>query len=87
MVVSWKRSAGSDTHPAAVESRPLAEYGPEAHPERQRGPATLLPIGVGGMLLATLVILVPMTAALFVAACEPVFAKRLFIPSGRAKSR
>ena len=83
MVVSWKRSSATDAAPAATEVRPLAEYGPEAHPDRQRGPATLLPTGLGGMVVAGSLILLPMAAALATAACEPVFARPLFSPGGR----
>jgi hypothetical protein len=83
MVVSWKRSATTEMQPPEPESKPLTEYGPDAHPERQRGPAVLLPVGFGGMVLTTLVILVPMLAAVAVAASEAVFATRLFTPGGR----
>jgi hypothetical protein len=83
MVVSWKRSAAAETQPHVSETRPLTEYGPEAHPERQRGPAVLLPIGFGGMVFATLLILVPIAAAVVVAASEAVLATRLFTPTGR----
>ncbi len=83
MVVSWKRSAATDASPTALEVRSLAEYGPEAHPDRQRGPATLLPTGLGGMVLAGSLLLLPMAAALATAACEPVFSRPLFSPGGR----
>lgn len=83
MVVSWKRSATAATQLDVPETRPLTEYGPEAHPERQRGPAVLLPVGFGGMFLATLVVLAPMIATVVVAASEAAFATRLFTPAGR----
>ena len=47
LVVSWNRSSGGDSATSVSDSRPMAAYGPEAHPEKQKGPATLLPTGAG----------------------------------------
>ena len=52
LVVSWNRSNTGDTATAVSDTRPMAAYGPEAHPEKQKGPATLLPTGAGGLALA-----------------------------------
>jgi hypothetical protein len=61
----------------------MAAYAADALPERQRGPAVLLPTGIGGLALATLAILLPMAGAIAVAASESVFARPLFATDGR----
>ena len=83
MVVSWKRSSATDSPAAAAEPRSMAAYGPEAHPDRQKGPATLLPTGIGGFSAAAAMLLVPMVAALALAAAEPLFGRTVFVPQGR----
>ena len=83
MVVSWKRSAATATASVAGEARPMAAYGPEAHPEKQKGPATLLPTGLGGLAAAAVAILLPMAAALTLAAAGPVFGRAILVPHGR----
>lgn len=85
LVVSWKRSAGGSGPAATVEprSRSMAAYDPEAHPEKQRGPATLLPTGLGGFAIAAVAILLPMAAVLALGAAEPVFGRAVFAPQGR----
>jgi hypothetical protein len=49
LVVSWKRSAGQADAPASDSPRASAAYDPDALPEKQRGPAVLLPTGLGGL--------------------------------------
>jgi hypothetical protein len=83
LVVSWNRSNTGDTATAASDTRPMAAYGPEAHPEKQKGPATLLPTGVGGLALAAVAMLVPVGAALALAAAGPVFGRPVFTLEGR----
>ncbi len=83
LVVSWKRSASGPGTAAAAEPRSVAAYGPEAQPEKQQGPATLLPTGLGGFAIAAIVILVPMAGALTLAAAEPVFGRPVFTAQGR----
>jgi hypothetical protein len=83
LVVSWKRSTGDAGTSVAGEARTMAAYGPEAHPEKQRGPATLLPTGLGGFSVAAVAILLPMAAALTLAAAEPAFGRAIFVPQGR----
>jgi hypothetical protein len=82
LMVSWMRSAG-DAAPAVESPRSMAAYDPEAHPERQRGPATLLPTGLGGLTLAILAIATPLTAAIVVAASEHLFGRAIFVGGGR----
>ncbi|MEX0671539.1 MAG: hypothetical protein WD060_13895 [Pirellulales bacterium] len=82
LVVSWNRSA--DTPQVAAESpRVMAAYEPEAHPEKQRGPATLLPTGIGGLSLAILAISLPLVAAIAAGASEHLFGRSLFSGGGR----
>ena len=83
LVVSWKRSSGGDSATSAPDTRPMAAYGPEAHPEKQKGPATLLPTGAGGLAGAAVAILVPVVAALTLAAAGPVFGRPVFTLEGR----
>ena len=83
LVVSWKRSNTADTATAASDTRPMAAYGPEAHPEKQKGPATLLPTGAVGLMVAAVAMLVPVGAALVLAAAGPVFGRPVFAIEGR----
>ncbi|MFM9059534.1 MAG: hypothetical protein ACKOSQ_10495 [Planctomycetaceae bacterium] len=84
LLVSWNRAAGEPgATPAASPARPVAEYAAEAHPERQRGPAVLLPTGLGGLMLAALVILVPVIGTATVGAWETLVGRPLVVPAGR----
>lgn len=84
LLVSWNRTAKEPgATPAASPARPLAEYAAEAHPERQRGPAVLLPTGIGGITLAALVILGPVVGAATVGAWETLVGRPLVVPAGR----
>jgi hypothetical protein len=83
LVVSWNRSSGGDSATSVSDSRPMAAYGPEAHPDKQKGPATLLPTGAGGLAGAAVVMLVPVVAALALAAAGPVFGRPVFQLEGR----
>lgn len=83
MVVSWKRSAGEAGGSVAREVQTMAAYGPDASPEKQKGPATLLPTGLGGFTAAAAAILLPVAAALALAAAEPIFGRTIFVPQGR----
>lgn len=83
LIVSWRRSGETAKTPAAESPRSVAAYGPEALPEKQPGPATLLPTGLGGHALAALAILLPLTAAVVVAAAEQLFGRSLFGGGGR----
>ncbi|MFM7108763.1 MAG: hypothetical protein ACKOZU_09240 [Planctomycetaceae bacterium] len=81
LLVSWKRSAAEPA--AAAAARPVAGYAADAHPERQRGPAVLLPTGIGGVTLAALTILAPVLGAAAVGAWETVAGRPLIVPAGR----
>ena len=83
LVVSWKRSAGTALAAASESPRVMAAYEPEAHPEKQRGPATLLPTGIGGLSLAILAISLPLVAAIAAGASEHLFGRSLFSGGGR----
>lgn len=83
LVVSWNRSSGGESATSASDTRPMAAYGPEAHPEKQKGPATLLPTGAGGLAGAAVAMLVPVVAALTLAAAGPVFGRPVFTLEGR----
>jgi hypothetical protein len=61
----------------------MAAYAPDALPERQRGPAVLLPTGIGGLALASLAILLPMAGAIAVGVGEVVLGRPLFATEGR----
>ena len=81
LLVSWKRSTAEPAEAPAV--RPLAGYAAEAHPERQRGPAVLLPTGIGGLGMAALAILGPVLGAAVVGAWETVTGRVPLVPAGR----
>jgi hypothetical protein len=83
LVVSWNRSADSPEAAAADAPRAMAAYDPEAHPDRQRGPATLLPTGIGGLCVAIIAILLPLIAAVAAATSGQVFGRPLFVGGGR----
>ncbi|MFM8735578.1 MAG: hypothetical protein ACKOC8_10330 [Pirellulales bacterium] len=83
LVVSWKRADSSAASTPTDAARHMAAYDPEAHPERQRGPAMLLPTTVGGLALAAAAILVPTAAAIAVGVSDQVFARPIFVGGGR----
>lgn len=82
LLVSWNRAAGAPAADPAAE-RPLTEYAPQAHPERLRGPAVLLPTGAGGLVLAAAAILLPVIGAGVVGAWETATGRPLIVPAGR----
>lgn len=83
LVLSWKRSAGPAGTPASDSPRSRAAYDPDALPEKQRGPAVLLPTGLGGLALAISAVLVPLAAAVAAACSRPLFGRDLFVGGGR----
>jgi len=83
LMASWNRAPAAEGGPAEASARPMAAYSPDALPERQRGPATLLPTGIGGLSLAILAILLPTAGAIMVAASEPLLGRTLFATDGR----
>jgi len=83
LVLSWKRSADAAGTPASDSPRTLAAYDPDALPEKQRGPAVLLPTGLGGLALAITAVLLPLAAAVAAACSRPVFGRDLFVGGGR----
>lgn len=76
LVVSWNRTAGQAA--TSAPPRSLAAYDPEALPERQRGPAVLLPTGLGGLALAIALAFVPLVAAIAAAGSGPWLGRDLF---------
>lgn len=83
LVVSWNRSSPASGASSETAARPRAAYAPDALPERQRGPAVLLPTGIGGLTLASLAILLPMAGAIAVAISEIGLGGPLFATEGR----
>lgn len=83
LVVSWKRSAGQADTPASDSPRAIAAYDPDALPEKQRGPAVLLPTGIGGLSLTIVGVFVPLTAVVAAACSGPIFGRELFVGGGR----
>lgn len=83
LVVAWNRSTEDDTVAATPDPRPMAAYGPEADPERQKGPATLLPTGLGGLSAAAAALLLPVGLALTLATAGPIFGRPVFTLDGR----
>jgi len=83
LVVSWKRSAGQADAPASDSPRASAAYDPDALPEKQRGPAVLLPTGLGGLSLAIAAVLVPLGGIVAAACSGPFFGRDLFVGGGR----
>ena len=61
----------------------MADYAPEALPERQPALATLLPTGIGGLSLAAGGLLVLVSAAIAAGGSEPILAIRVFGGGGR----
>jgi len=62
LALSWTRTGSTSSSPAP-EPRTLADYAPDALPERQPGLATLVPTGLGGLALAAGGIMTLMAAA------------------------
>lgn len=85
LLLSWTRAAtGAAADAAATSSaRPLAAYAPDAQPERQRGPAVLLPTGLTGLGLAAAAILVPVLGAVAVGGWETWTGRPPIVPAGR----
>ena len=83
LVVSWKRSVGQADAPASDSPRASAAYDPDALPEKQRGPAVLLPTGLGGLSLAIAAVLVPLGGIVAAACSGPFFGRDLFVGGGR----
>lgn len=83
LIVSWSRSGAKAETPAAESPRSMAAYDPEAHPEKQRGPAVLLPTGIGGLAAAIVVIMLPLVGVVVASAAEHLFGQRLFAGGGR----
>jgi hypothetical protein len=85
LLLSWTRSsAGTASDPAATPAaRPLTPYAPDAQPERQRGPAVLLPTGAGGLALTAAAILVPVLGAAAVGCWDTWTGRPLIVPAGR----
>jgi hypothetical protein len=83
MLVSWKRSAPAGETAAGTTARTPAEYAAEAAPERQRGPAVLLPTTAGGLTLAIIAILLPVAGGIALGACEAVFGMKPITATGR----
>ncbi len=83
LIVSWSRSSAKAEAPVADAPRSMAAYDPEAHPEKQRGPAVLLPTGIGGLAAAIVVIMLPLAAAVVASSAEHLFGRSLFTGGGR----
>ncbi|MFM7206116.1 MAG: hypothetical protein ACKO4T_05525 [Planctomycetaceae bacterium] len=83
LVASWTRSAGDAAAAAAEPPRTMAAYDPEAHPEKQRGPAVLVPTGIGGLTAVAVLIFASLGAAVAASLAEPVFGRSLFAGGGR----
>ncbi|MFM8952886.1 MAG: hypothetical protein ACKOOF_07485 [Planctomycetaceae bacterium] len=83
MLVSWKRSASTGAAGAGGAARAPAEYAAEAAPERQRGPAVLLPTTAGGLAFTIIAILLPVAGSIALGACEAVVGMRPITATGR----
>jgi len=83
LVVSWKRSADGAAAAAVESPRVMAAYESAAHPEKQRGPAVLLPTGLGGLSLAVAAILLPLAGAIVASTAEQLFGRSPFAGGGR----
>jgi hypothetical protein len=85
LVASWNRSAvpvaGADEREVAAGD--AAAYEDAAHPERHPGLATRLPTTLGGLVLASIVILGGMGAAIALAISGPLFGRHLIEGGGR----
>jgi hypothetical protein len=83
LIVSWRRSAGTAEAPTVESPRSMAAYDSAALPEKQTGPAVLLPTTLGGFSLATLAIMLPLGAAVAAAVSGPLLGRDLFVGGGR----
>jgi len=83
LVMTWSRTAADEAPAPTPERRLVAEYGPEADPERQRGPATLLPTSLGRFALAAVGLPALVAAAAAVGAWEPLSGRPLLGGEGR----
>jgi hypothetical protein len=84
LVASWKRAA-DEPAPVAEQPRggPVAAYDPAAHPERHPALATRLPTTLGGLVLASLAILLLMAGAIALAVSGPLVGRPLLGGDGR----
>lgn len=83
LLVSWNRSTPAAGGSAETATRPTAAYAADALPERQRGPAVLLPTTIGGLVVASIAILLPVAGAIAAAAAETVLGRPVFASAGR----
>jgi hypothetical protein len=83
LIVSWSRSSAKPASPAAESPRSMAAYDAEAHPEKQRGPAVLLPTGLGRLAVAITLIMLPLAAAIAASAAEQLCGRNPFTGGGR----
>lgn len=83
MLVSWKRATPAGEAAVGTAARAPAEYAAEAAPERQRGPAVLLPTTAGGLTLAIIAILLPVAGSIALGACEAVLGVKPITATGR----
>jgi len=72
LLVAWNRSAEPSAAGPVAGGKQAAGYSPEALPERQPGPATLLPTGLGGLTLTATVVLLPVAIATTIGAWETI---------------
>ncbi|RLS61951.1 MAG: hypothetical protein DWH98_08080, partial [Planctomycetota bacterium] len=78
LVVSWNRLSSTAANGSTAEVRQIADYSPEALPERQPALAMLLPTSLGGMALVSGGILSLISVSIGIGWCEPVFNASLF---------
>jgi hypothetical protein len=84
LLVAWTRKAAvTETDQPTGTLRQAAHYSPEADPEKHRGPAVLLPTGLGGLTLAALAVLLPLTAAVTIGGWESATGRALWTFDGR----
>lgn len=81
LALSWNR-AGSTSSSPAPEPRQLADYAPDALPERQPALAMLVPTGLGGLALAAAGIMAVMAAATGIGLWETVTGGRVIAQEG-----
>jgi hypothetical protein len=74
LLVSWNRSQASPKSVEPPARRSMAEYAPEALPERQPALATFLPTGIGGLAVAATLIVMALAGVLVLGGYEPVLA-------------
>jgi hypothetical protein len=83
LLVSWNRSRTAATAVEPPARHSMAEYAPEALPERQPALATFLPTGIGGLAVAATLILVALGGALVLGGYEPALAAVGRLAGGR----